>query len=90
MAEVPEETRVQLQAQVEAFVNQIASSRDLAVRFDEAVRSEDKGAVTQIIRESGVSKDFEIKIDEIDPDARITFRVCWVFGLICQTITVAW
>jgi hypothetical protein len=83
------EQTAQLHAQVDGFLNRLAETPDLAEAFDDAVMREEKDAVVEVIKRSGLEA--EITIERLEADRRAEFRICTVLGFfVCINVAVDW
>ena len=77
---------LEVQSEVEKFLSKIVKSKDFAVRFDEAVRNEDRKLIKQLAKEGGITK--RIEIEELDPDQKVRIRICVL--TFCHTFVIGW
>jgi len=85
---VPAKARERLDAARSALIDRISSDYEFAEKIDAAVRAEDAEATVRVVREAGVPSDIELKVVEIEADARWVIRGC-IFGFCCSC-TFTW
>jgi hypothetical protein len=83
------ERTAQLHAQVDGFLIRLADTPDLAEAFDDAVMREDRDAVVELLRKSGLEG--EITIEQLEADRRMEFTYCLIAGLfVCHKVVIGW